>query len=125
MKKYRKTKKTTQIECFQHNFVRFALRAVAALRRQVSFIGSRIKDKFYGFKVGQLLEKLPKSHKAKFEIAAMKVYERAIVYLRKWFDLKNSPFKTFKCLSLQMEVNFKQIVACFKLLGRQFDGDKL
>jgi hypothetical protein len=53
---------------------------------------NHIKDKFYGFKVGQGLEK-PKIQ-VKFEIAAMKVYERALVYL-----YKNSPFKTFKCLS--------------------------
>jgi hypothetical protein len=51
-----------------------------------------------------------------FEIASMTVYERAfvfLVFLREWFDFKNSPF------------NFEQIAACFKLFGVQFDGDKL
>jgi hypothetical protein len=51
---------------------------------------------------GQVLEKLPKSQKAKFEIATMKDYKRALVYLRERFD-----FKPFKCLILQKEVNFE------------------
>jgi hypothetical protein len=69
-----------------------------------------------------VLEKLLKFQKTKFEIAAMKAYERALFRLKKWFDFKNSSIKTFKRLILQKEMNFEQIVACFKLLGVQFDG---
>jgi hypothetical protein len=61
-----------------------------------------IKDKFYGFKVGQALKKLSITEKKKFETAAIKVY------LKEWFDFKNSPFRTFSCLSLQEEVTFDQ-----------------
>jgi hypothetical protein len=40
------------------------------------------KDKFNGLK-------LSKTHKKKFETAAIKVYERALSYLRDWFDFMN------------------------------------
>jgi hypothetical protein len=69
-----------------------------------------IKDKFYDFKVGQVLKNLSKTQKKSFETAAIKAYERA-GYLKEWLDLKNSPFRTFSCLSLQEE-----FVACFKKL---------
>jgi hypothetical protein len=59
-----------------------------------------IKDKFYGFKVRQVLEKLSITQKSSFETAAIKIYERALSYLKEWFDFKNSPFRTSSCLSL-------------------------
>jgi hypothetical protein len=58
-------------------------------------------------------------------MAAIKIYERALSYLKECFDFKNSPFRTFSCLSLQKEVTFDQLVACFKKLEVTFDGDQL
>jgi hypothetical protein len=63
----------------------------------------RIRDKFYGFKVGQALKNLSISEKFFFETAAIKVYERVLSYLKEWFDFENSPFRTFSFLSLQEE----------------------
>jgi hypothetical protein len=60
-----------------------------------------------------------------FVVFSIQSFEYTLIYLREWFDFMNSPFKKFACLSLQKEVNFDPIIACFKLLGVQFDGDKL
>jgi hypothetical protein len=62
-----------------------------------------------------VLKNLSKTQKKSFETAAIKAYERA-GYLKEWLDLKNSPFRTFSCLSLQEESTFDQLVACFKKL---------
>jgi hypothetical protein len=43
----------------------------------------------------------------------------------KKLNFNRSNESLFKCLSLKKEVNFEQIAACFKLLGVQFDADKL
>jgi hypothetical protein len=72
-----------------------------------------------------VLEKLSITQKKSFEGAAIKIYERALSYLKEWFDFKNSPFRTSSCLSLQEEVTFDQLVASFKKLKAAFDGNQL
>ncbi|KAH8026423.1 hypothetical protein HPB51_020407 [Rhipicephalus microplus] len=66
------------------------------LRKQLI---NRRDDMFFGVKANLGLVVLPGGQVAKLDFA--NVYDRALVYLEKWFDFENSPFKMLAELDLR------------------------
>jgi hypothetical protein len=65
-------------------------------------LNKKKEDKFFGMKVTLALRKhyIPQHLVGQFTTEALKVYDRAIAYIQKWFSFEQSPYLPFKCLAL-------------------------
>jgi hypothetical protein len=86
---------------------------------------NRIKYNFFGSFLNTQLKQITKNEKEKFEKVSKNSYERALIYLNKWFDFENSIFKKFSCLNLDKELNYNEINEICVALNISVDRDAL
>jgi len=96
---------------------------VNGLRKRLE---SRLKEQYFGEKATKGSKYLRESEAQKSRTEALKVYERAVEYLSKWFDYGNSPFKQLSCLSLTITPpTLEEVVSTAQLMALQLNEDTL
>lgn len=78
----------------------------------------RLNDGFYGYKVSLCLKYLPPQKKGQVISKLNNFYERAILYLQKWFDFsENNPFHHLKTFSLTNDLKWDCLEDATSKLG--------
>ena len=90
-----------------------------------SQLENRLNLKFFGSVVNENIENFGESQQLDFMTNAEKAYKRAIDYLTTHFDFNKSPFKLFKHLNLDTELNYANLTAITDLLNIDLDKDSL
>jgi hypothetical protein len=80
---------------------------------------NRLEVKYFSSKISEILKNTNNKIKKKFEEEALFAYERTIDYLEKWFDFKDSIFKTFT------ELNLENLIFIVNSLGINANTDDL
>lgn len=78
----------------------------------------RLNDGFYGYKVSLCLRNLTHHKKQQVTSKLNMFYERAILYLQKWFDFsENNPFLHFKTFNLTEDLKWNSLENAVSKLG--------
>jgi hypothetical protein len=86
---------------------------------------NRLEVKYFSSKISEILKNTNNKIKKKFEEEALFAYERTIDYLEKWFDFKDSIFKTFTELNLEKAILHENLIFIVNSLGINANTDDL
>lgn len=86
---------------------------------------NRKEDSYFGYRVNSDLPKLSLAEQERFKTEAVMCYDRALIYLEKWFEFDNSPFKYFSYLNGKVIPSFEELRMIVELLKIESNGDEL
>ncbi len=86
---------------------------------------NRSSEEFYGSFAFKNFNKLSEKDKTLFKESSNDVYNRALNYLEKRFDFKNSIFKDFTELSLLNKLNYEKVIKISKRLNIPLEENQL